>query len=137
MKTIDGSRSIDAVSGGRARRRAASVLAALLAVLLMSPAGAQAEKALKEYALIYGTVWGTDNRPVSGVVVKIQRVGERKPQWERISDRRGEFALRVPVGVADYVLFAEVGSGKSKKRIEAKAHIEANERVDVSLHLTE
>lgn len=137
MKTTERRPFIDGVlSEHRAHRRVGRITAALMIVILAAPVVFFAEEASpKEYALLYGTVWGADNRPVSGIVVKIQRAGDEKPRWRRVSDRRGEFAARVPAGAADYVLFTEVGSGKSKKRLEVKAHIESNERVDVSLHL--
>lgn len=125
------------VPGARVRRLGGALLTVLAIVAGTLSIARAADAPKKDFALIYGTVWGADNRPAPGVTVMIQRGGDKKPKWERVSDRRGEFAVRVPVGTADYVLFAEVKTGKVKKRIEAKAHIEANERVDVSLHLTE
>ena len=56
------------------------------------------------YALIFGTVWGPDNRAVYGITVKIRRVTDKKPKWELTSDHAGEFAQRVPAGKADYVV---------------------------------
>ena len=56
----------------------------------------------KPYALIFGTVWGPDDRPVYGVKVKIRRADQKKARWELFSDHHGEFAQRVPVGPADY-----------------------------------
>lgn len=50
----------------------------------------------KPYALIVGTVWGPDNRPVYGVPVKIRRSKDKKPKWEVYSDHLGEFAQRLP-----------------------------------------
>src|SRR5580765_669827 len=58
----------------------------------------------KPYALIAGTVWGPDDRPIYGVSVKIRK-GTDKPKkvrWELYSDHMGEFAQRVPAGEADY-----------------------------------
>ena len=56
----------------------------------------------KDYALIYGTVLSADGRTMSGVPIKIERVGDKKPKWELVSDHRGEFAQRVPVGDHEY-----------------------------------
>lgn len=91
----------------------------------------------EDYALIFGTVWGPDGRPVHGVKVKIRRADEKKSRWELISDRRGEFAQRVPTGKADYVVWADVKTPKGKEKTQFTVHIENNERTDIGLHLTE
>lgn len=123
--------------------------ALLIAALLLAPAAlvgahrtspAQDEssaKPKKDYALIFGTVWDKNDRPAYGVKVKIRRADKKKAQWELMSDHMGEFAQRVPVGTADYVIWADIKAPKGSKPIESKVHIESNERVDVSLHLTE
>ncbi len=95
------------------------------------------EKPKKDYALIFGTVWDKDGRPVYGVKVKMRRADHKKAQWEFISDHMGEFAQRVPVGTADYIIWADIKLPKGAKPVETKVHIENNERVDVGLHLTE
>ena len=64
---------------------------------------AAAQKQLKPnqpYALIFGTVWGPDDRPVFGVPVKIRRVQDKRARWELYSDHRGEFAQRISAGKA-------------------------------------
>ncbi len=91
----------------------------------------------KDYALIFGTVWDKNDRPVYGVKVKIRPADKKRAKWELVSDHRGEFAQRVPVGDAEYVVWADVKRPKGSKPIETKVHIENNERVDVGLHLTE
>lgn len=94
------------------------------------------KKAKYDYALIYGTVWDQNNHPIYGVPIKIRRADQKKAKWELVSDHRGEFAQRVPVGKADYVVWADIKVPKGQQRPETKAHIEDNERIDVSLHLT-
>jgi len=91
----------------------------------------------KEYALIFGTVWSADNKPAYGVPVKIRRAQDKKARWELMSDHRGEFAQRVPPGTQDYIVWADVKLKKGKQKPEAKVHVDKDERVDVSLHLTE
>ncbi|HWR36504.1 MAG TPA: hypothetical protein VN622_11600 [Clostridia bacterium] len=127
-----------------ARRSAASfaarriLLLAVLGLVLAGPAmpAFSADKQLEPYALIYGTVWTPDNRPASGVRIKIRRTDEKKARWERISDRRGEFAQRVPAGKASYIVWADVKTkGKAQPQLEVR--IENDERQDVGLHLTE
>jgi hypothetical protein len=93
------------------------------------------------YALIFGTVWGPDNRPVYGIKVKIRRTAEKKARWELYSDHRGEFAQRVPAGTADYVIWSDCRGCKAPdgKRYQAGpevvVNVQSDERVDTGLHL--
>ena len=89
-----------------------------------------------DYALIYGTVWGPDDRPVAGVPIKIRRAADKKAKWELVSDSRGEFAQRVPVGAEDYIIVADIKTPKGQPKPETTAHITDNERTDVGIHLT-
>jgi hypothetical protein len=113
----------------------------MVVFLFSVPAGAEKEKKQeKPYALIFGTVWNSQSRPVYGVPIKIRRVDQKKAKWQLVSDRRGEFAQRVPPGTADYIIWADIKpkkGDKSSQPVETKVHIENDERVDVSLHLTE
>jgi hypothetical protein len=98
----------------------------------------------KPYALIFGTVWGPDDRPVYGVRVKIRRATDKpkKVRWEVYSDHHGEFAQRVPVGELDYILSADLKGVKfadgtqAKMEKEVTVHIYNDEREDIGLHLT-
>ncbi len=91
----------------------------------------------KDYALIYGTVWGPDDRRVPGVPIKIRRASDKKAKWELLSDSSGEFAQRVPVGAQDYVIQADIKMPKGQPKPEVTVHIDDNEREDTSLHLTQ
>jgi hypothetical protein len=88
------------------------------------------------YALIYGTVWGPGDRPVAGVPIKIRRSTDKKAKWELVSDRSGEFAQRVPVGKMDYIVEADIKTPKGKAKPQVTAHVDDDEREDISLHLT-
>ncbi len=90
----------------------------------------------KDYALIYGTVWGPDDHPVAGIPIKIRRASDKKAKWDLMSDRNGEFAQRVPVGTQDYIVQAQVKTPKGQPKPEATVHIDDNERRDVGIHLT-
>lgn len=96
----------------------------------------------KPYALIAGTVWGPDDRPVYGVLVKVRRAKDKKPKWELYSDHHGEFALRVPPGESDYVLTADLKHFKSADGQplhlvqDVTVHVYNDEREDTGLHLT-
>jgi DNA primase len=89
-----------------------------------------------DYALIYGTVWGPDDRPVAGIPIKIRRAPDKKAKWELVSDSHGEFAQRVPVGAQDYIIVADIKTPKGQPKPQTTAHITNNERTDVGLHLT-
>lgn len=115
------------------RRALAASLLVLFAASLLPAAAPPKEE--KPYALIFCTVWAPDGRPAWGVKLNVRRAGQKKPKWEGVSDRRGEFALRVPAGEADYVITADLETKGPKP--EAKVHVINDERVDVSLHLTE
>jgi hypothetical protein len=106
-------------------------------------------KAEKPYALIFGTAYGPDDRPLYGVKVTIHPQTKKRPNWRLISDHRGEFAQRVPPGPADYLVRGEAEyapvdengkpqlSKKKKLKGETKIRVESEERLDIGLHLTE
>ena len=97
----------------------------------------------KPYALIFGTVWGPDDRPLYGVAVKIRRASDKpkKVRWELYSDHHGEFAQRVPAGESDYILWADLkgfkpADGKALHLAqEVTVHVYGDEREDTGLHL--
>ena len=138
------------------KRRWSRNTAACLAILVLSslaqPVAADQkdkQKAEKPYALIFGTAYGPDDRPLYGVKITIRPQAKKHPSWELMSDHRGEFAKRVPPGPRDYLIYGEgeyapAGpdgkpeiSKKKKLRGEAKIHVESQERLDISVHLTE
>jgi hypothetical protein len=131
---------------------AAFFLLPLLVFLALGPrvssvaTAAPASKKLKPtdpYALIFGTVWGPDDRPVYGVKVKIRRASDKKSRWELYSDHHGEFALRVAAGKNDYIVGADLKGVKTTDghpvhlTEEVPVHVEYDERVDIGLHLAQ
>jgi hypothetical protein len=94
-----------------------------------------------DYALIFGTVWGPDDRPVYGVEVKIRVAGEKKAKWKVHSNHLGEFEQQLPAGKQDYVLWADLKgyNNPAYKHLQSGAevtvHIEKDERVDTGVHL--
>lgn len=102
---------------------------------------AAAQKPSQPYALIFGTVWGPDDRPLYGVKVKIRRASQKKARWELFSDHNGEFAQRVPPGPGDYLVWADLKGYKSPagkelhQESEVKVHVDNDEREDLGLHL--
>jgi Cft2 family RNA processing exonuclease len=133
----------DAAHAG-ARPAAVVVAAVLLICTLGTPpsrslaqAGNSTKQTVKDYALILGTVWSADNRPVYGVPIKIRRADKKHADWQQVSDHSGEFAQRVPPGKADYVVWADVKMRKGGPKPQITVHIENDERADISLHLSE
>lgn len=132
---------------GQHRTRTLPVVAVLVFLLipaLSSHDGLLAQKSRgKPYALIAGTVWGPDDRPVYGVTVRIRKGSDKpkKVRWEVYSDHMGEFAQRVPAGESDYVLSADLkgfkpADGKPVHLVrEVTIHVYKDERQDVGLHL--
>jgi len=125
-------------------RKVATSLSVLLFVLLTGGAlysaplnSSQSGAAKKDYALIFGTVWGPDSRPVAGVPIRIRRASEKKFRWDLVSNHTGEFAQRVPVGAQDYIIQADIKTPKGTPKPEVTVRIDDNERKDVGIHLTE
>lgn len=56
-----------------------------------------------ETCLAIGTVFTAEGFVLPGAEIRVRREGERKVRWRAQTDRRGEFAVRVPRG-AEYVL---------------------------------
>jgi hypothetical protein len=118
------------------------VLACLtLFLTINTPLHAREQPKTPNYALIFGTVWGPDDRPVYGVEIKIRIAAEKKARWEVHSNHLGEFEQRVPVGKQDYVLSPDLKGYKNPayKHLqpgpEVTVHIENDERVDTGVHL--
>jgi hypothetical protein len=125
--------------------KAAGVLSVLLCLLSFSGAvqvasfnfSPQSSKdPKKDYALIFGTVWGPNSQPVAGVPIRIRRASEKKFRWELMSNSSGEFAQRLPAGGQDYVIQADIKTANGKPKPEVTVHIDDDERKDVGLHLT-
>jgi hypothetical protein len=110
----------------------------------LSGTPAQHGKSEKPYALIFGTVWGPDDRAVYGIRVKIRRATDKptKVRWELYSDHQGEFEQRVPAGEAEYIVSADLkgvkfADGTPARLVqEVTVHVFNDEREDMSLHLT-
>ena len=133
------------------RNTAACLAMCVLLALLASGVAASKDKPKKEkpYALIFGTAYGPNDRPLYGVKITIRPQTKKHPSWELISDHRGEFAQRVPAKTNDYLVrgeaeYAPVGddgkpqlSKKVRLRGETRVHVDNEERRDISVHLTE
>lgn len=117
------------------------LIAACLLLTIIIPLQGRDKKKPDDYALIFGTVWGPNDQPLAGIQVNIRRAHQKRAKWQRYSTRLGEFSVRVPVGKADYVIWAETKGVKLPNGSHLQAspqvtvHVESNERVDTGLHL--
>lgn len=126
---------------------ATCVLLALFSICVAT--GKDKPQKEKPYALIFGTAYGPNDRPLYGVKITIRPEKKKHPSWDLISDHRGEFAQRVPAKTNDYLVrgeaeYAPVGddgkpqlSKKVRLKGETRVHVDNEERRDISLHLTE
>jgi len=120
-------------------------VALLLLPTLRPHSGIAAAQRSKEkpFAVIVGTMWGPDDRPVYGVTVKIRKSTDKpkKVRWEVYSDHHGEFEQRLPAKEAEYVVWADLkgykpADGKPLHLVkEVTVHIYNDERQDIGLHL--
>ena len=78
----------------------------------------------KDYALIFGTVWGRTTVPWVAYPIKIRRATDKKPKWELVSDSNGEFAQRVPVGTMEYIIQANIKTPKGQPKPEITVQID-------------
>ena len=132
----------------------ATCVLALIGIVLATPAlGKDKKKSTShdehEYAVMIGTVYGKDQRPLYGAKIRIRRLDQKKGKYELISDHNGEFAQRVPPGPADYLIWIDRDKGSEPAASQAvqtaehgpvrgtnsvRVHIEKDERVDIGLH---
>jgi hypothetical protein len=118
------------------RRRLIGLLG-IFVLLIGSPwiAGDSRSHAHDPYALLFGTVFGPDQRALYGVRITIRRADQKKTKWALTSDHQGEFAQRVPAGKADYIITADVKTPKNQPKPELTVHVDNDERKDFALHL--
>ncbi len=77
--------------------------------------------------LIFGTVFDQQGFVVQGAKIEVRRAGEKKVRWRAMSDRRGEFGVRVPVA-GDYTLSIDA---RGFEKLEKKVTAGPAQRVDV------
>jgi hypothetical protein len=95
---------------GRRLRQLRATLTAIVALIglqffaaaVISATHAQQKPSYTD-CILYGNVFTADGHLFPGADVHVRRATDKKPKWEATSDRRGEFAIRVPPG-SDYVI---------------------------------
>lgn len=107
--------------------------AVLLLAILLCPTALPAEKNKDDsHALLMGSVFTADGLSLPGIKVSVKRKDDKKPRWRAVSDRRGEFALRLPPGAETYEVTTKSKEFESQtKTVEFRD----GERVDVFFRL--
>ncbi|MFY9583827.1 MAG: carboxypeptidase-like regulatory domain-containing protein [Candidatus Acidiferrales bacterium] len=84
-------------------------------------AGDQGKKSARESDfLMFGTVFTEAGLALRGAEIRVRRAGERKMRWEARSDRRGEFAVRVPRGAEYEINVSAAGHQAETRKIDAR-----------------
>lgn len=73
--------------------------------------------------LIRGTVFSPQGMSLPGAELRIRRAGEKKFRWEALTDRRGEFAVRVPQGSHYELVLRARGFEEQTRAVDAKAGV--------------
>ena len=79
-------------------------------------------KQFKPYALLKGSCFDQRDLSLPGVsiTIKVQpdsNKKETKKKWQTFSDRRGEFAARLPAGKQTFIIFAKKKGFRLSKKI--------------------
>lgn len=80
----------------------------------------QQKKAPAEDFLIFGTVLNDQAFAFQGAKIEVRRAGEKKVRWRAMSDRRGEFGIRVPHGAEYDVQIEARGFAKAERKVDGK-----------------
>ena len=78
------------------------------------------KKGPAEDFLIFGTVFHEQGFALAGAKVEVRRAGEKKVRGRAISDRRGEFGIRVPVGAEYEVRIEARGFAAHERKVDGK-----------------
>lgn len=70
--------------------------------------------------LLFGAVFTEQGFALPGAEIRVRRAGERKTRWEARSDRRGEFAVRVPRGAEYEMSVSAAGYREQRRRVDAR-----------------
>jgi hypothetical protein len=82
------------------------------------PSAAQKEKRPASF-LIFGTVFTPQGFALPGAEIRVRKAGEKKVRGEAVSDRRGEFAIRVPPGTEYEVTVTARGFAAQAQKVSA------------------
>ena len=85
------------------------------------PAGKKHRKQIHENEfLIKGTVFNPQGMSLPGAELRIRRGGEKKFRWQALTDRRGEFAVWIPMGSQYELIVRARGFEEQTRAVDAK-----------------
>ncbi len=123
-------RRITEITKTRFRQVLAFCLVLLCAVV--ATAGAKKKRTSQPQALVSGTVFQKSGRLLPGAKVTVVDEEGKPKRVRSITDRRGEFAIRVPAGRARYRVTAQAKGFQSQ---EKTVEIYESEKVTVNFQL--
>lgn len=101
-----------------------------LGMAVPNPSAAKDKKSVPPF-IVFVTVFNEQGLAFPGAEARLRRTGEKKDHWKEQSDRRGEFAMRVPPG-QEYELSV---SAKGYQPVTQKVDARQSNRVDLTLRL--
>jgi len=105
-----------------------------VALLMVSAAAlAQSGKPHPDDCILYGNVFTADGHLFEGADVHVRHAAAKKPKWDAMSDRRGEFAVRVPAQ-GDYVVEVRAKGFVTQSRTVTS---ESATRLNLVFHMVE
>ena len=111
--------STTTVTTVRSERRTIRSVALLGSVLLMAPWATAEKKKTAPQAVIAGGVFQDTGGSLPGVKVVVVSESDPRDKREAVTDRRGEFAVRVPGGARYRVVASAKGFETQEKTVEA------------------
>ena len=104
----------------------------MLLCTVTATAGAKKKRPTEPQALVSGTVFHKSGRLLPGAKVTVANEEGKPKRGRGITDRRGEFAIRVPAGRARYRVTAEAKGFQSQ---EKTVEIYESEKATVNFQL--
>jgi hypothetical protein len=108
--------------------------ACAVALLIVSAVAlAQGGKPHPDDCILYGNVFTADGHLFQGADVHVRHAIDKKPKWDAMSDRRGEFAVRVPPQ-GDYVVEVRAKGFVTQSRTVTS---QSSTRLNLVFHMVE
>jgi hypothetical protein len=102
---------------------AALLVCCLLGAAVVSAGAGEQHKKRRGPAddfLIFGTVFTGQGFALPGARIEVRRSGEKKISGRAVSDRRGEFGIRVPAGAEYDVRIEAKGFARAERKVDGK-----------------
>lgn len=97
----------------------AAALFACAAQAIRNPDNQKEKKAPEDF-LVFCSVYNEQGYSFPGAEISVRRAGEKKVRWQGGSDRRGEYAVHVPLGVEYEVSVNARGYAGQSRKVDAR-----------------